>query len=156
MIGHVQSRKAKDVVNHFDHLHSLDRLKLAVRLDRFANETGKLLPVLLQINVSGEETKSGWGVTQEKGFESFKRDVEEFIQLSNLKINGLMTMAPFAPDPEASRIYFRRLFEVREKLKDHFPNMELRTLSMGMSGDFEVAVQEGATMVRVGSAVFNY
>jgi pyridoxal phosphate enzyme (YggS family) len=153
MIGHVQSRKAEEVVRHYDWLHSLDSLKLARRLDRFAAETGRRLPVLLECNVSGEESKSGWPASQPEAWDQLAPEVEEILGLNHLEVRGLMTMAPFLPDPEGARPFFRCLVRLRDWLASRYQQTRWDQLSMGMSADFEVAVQEGATLVRVGSAI---
>jgi hypothetical protein len=154
MIGHVQSRKAEMVCNSFDFVHTLDSLKLAQRYDRFAGQAGRKLPVLLQFNVSGEESKSGWEALQEAQWEQFLPEVESIIALENLNVQGLMTMPPYRDDPEEGRPYFRKLVQLRDFLAKRFPQAAWEELSMGMSGDYEVAIQTGATWVRVGTAIF--
>jgi pyridoxal phosphate enzyme (YggS family) len=153
MIGHVQSRKAKLVADHFALLHSLDSLKLARRLDRFSAEANRILPVLLEFNVGGEESKSGWEASDEARWDDFLPDLSELVSLSNLQIQGLMTMPPLGTDPEESRLFFRRLRRLRDHLAARFPQGNWHELSMGTSADFEVAVEEGATLVRVGTAI---
>ena len=153
MIGHVQSRKARLVADHFALLHSLDSLKLAQRLDRFAAEVNRTLPVLLEFNVSGEETKSGWSAADETHWDALVPDIQSILELPNLSIHGLMTMPPLGTDPEESRRFFLRLRLLREHLATRFPQTEWRELSMGTSADYEVAVEEGATLVRVGTAI---
>jgi len=153
MIGHVQSRKARIVCEHYDWVHSLDRIKLANRLDRYAGELGRRLPVLLECNVSGEQSKSGWRAWDETGWEKLLEDVERVLALSNLEVRGLMCMPPFMPDPELARPYFQRLRRLRDFLAQRFPGARWEELSMGMSADYQVAVQEGATMVRIGTAI---
>ena len=153
MIGHVQSRKARLVCEHFDWLHALDSLKLAQRLDRFAAEMGRKIPLLLECNVSGEQTKYGWPAWDESRWEALVPEMAQVAELANLELRGLMTMAPFFDEPEPARPYFRRLKRLQEYLRQHLPQASLDELSMGMSGDFGVAVQEGATMVRVGTAI---
>lgn len=153
MIGHVQSRKARLVADHFALLHSLDSLKLARRLDRFAAEANRTLPVLLEFNVGGEESKSGWDASDEAQWEGFLPDITELTKLSNLRIQGLMTMPPLGTGPEDSRRFFQRLRRLRDHLAARFPQADWHELSMGTSADFEVAVEEGATLVRVGTAI---
>ena len=153
MIGHVQSRKAQSVSERFDWLHSLDSLKLAHRLDRFAGGIGRRLPVLLECNTSGEETKFGWSARQETNFPVLAQEFQEIIQLPNLEVRGLMTMAPFFDEPEPSRPCFRRLSQLRDYLVGQLPETDWQELSMGMSSDFSVAIQEGATLVRIGTAI---
>lgn len=153
MIGHLQSRKAKAVSERFSWLHSLDSLKLAQRLDRFAGEAGRRLPVLLECNVSGEESKFGLQAADESRWEVLLPELEAILALPNLEVRGLMTMAPFLPDPEGARPFFRRLRRLQEYLRRKFPQASWQELSMGMSADFEVSIQEGATLVRVGTAI---
>jgi pyridoxal phosphate enzyme (YggS family) len=158
MVGHVQSRKAQAVVAHFDYVHSVDRLKIAQRLSRFAQEAGLTLPVLLECNVSGEETKFGFDLQgwaqDEARKEAFFAAVEEVLALPGLAVRGLMTMAPFVADPETVRPVFASLRRLLDALHGRFPLGDWRHLSMGMTDDFEVAVEEGATMVRIGRAIF--
>ena len=153
MIGHVQSRKARLVADHFALLHSLDSLKLARRLDRFAAEAGRVLPVLLECNVGGEESKAGWEASDESQWEALFPDVSASLGLPNLQVQGLMTMPPLETDPEDSRQYFQRLRQLRDRLASQFPGADWRELSMGTSADYFIAVQEGATLVRVGTAI---
>lgn len=153
MIGHVQSRKAEAVCSLFQIVHSLDRIKLARRLQRFAGEGGQALPVLLECNVSGEESKYGWPAWREEDWPDLLPDFAEILQLKKLRVQGLMTMAPFDPDPENARPYFLRLRRLQEFLENQLPSGEWRELSMGMSADFGVAIQEGATLVRIGTAI---
>jgi pyridoxal phosphate enzyme (YggS family) len=153
MIGHVQSRKARAVCEQFACLHSLDSLKLAARLDRFAGELKRCLPVLLECNVSGEETKFGLPAYREESWENLLPEIDAILALPNLQIRGLMTMAPFLADPEETRPYFRRLRRLLEYFDRQYPRPEWRELSMGMSADFEAAIQEGATLVRIGTAI---
>lgn len=153
IIGHVQSRKARLVCEHFDYLHSLDSLKLAEKLNKICVEFSRKLPVLLEVNVSGEESKSGWPAWDEAKWTSLVPDIASIITLSNVKVRGLMTMAPFFENPEDARPYFQRLRKLQGYLASQFLHAEWDELSMGMSGDFEVAVQEGATWVRVGQAI---
>lgn len=148
MIGSVQSRKSGQVVKPFVLLHSLDRIKLANRLSRDANSESCVLSVLLQVNVSGEQSKHGFTP------ESLRDSLADVAQLPNLKIRGLMTMAPHFDDPEATRAVFRQLSDLRDRLADSHPGVDLSELSMGMTNDYEVAIEEGATIVRIGSAIF--
>jgi pyridoxal phosphate enzyme (YggS family) len=153
MIGHVQSRKARLVIEHFDLLHSLDSLKLAQRLDRMAREAGRVLPTLLECNVGGEESKYGWPAAQEKNWPALYPEVEAILGLDHLQIRGLMTMPPLETDPEQARLYFQTLRRLRDHLAARYPQAGWRELSMGTSADYEVAVQEGATLVRIGTAI---
>jgi PLP dependent protein len=153
MIGHVQSRKARQVVDHFHYLHSLDRLKLARGLERRIESSVPKLPVLLECNVSGEETKHGWNAWDEDRWEGILPEIEEVLKFPKIEVRGLMTMAPFYDDPDLARPYFRKLRGLRDFLALQFPENSWNELSMGMSGDFEAAILEGATWVRVGSAI---
>lgn len=153
MIGHIQSRKAAPVCQYFDYVHSLDSLKLAIRLDRFAGEFGRRLPVLLECNVSGEQSKFGFPVWEASLWEPFFEQAAQIASYANLELRGLMTMAPFFDLAEQARPYFRTLVRLRDALATRVPQANWGELSMGMSGDFEVAIQEGATMVRIGQAI---
>lgn len=153
MIGHVQSRKARLVAEHFALLHSLDSLKLAQRLDRFAAESNRTLPVLLEFNVGGEATKSGWDASDESKWDALLPDLAHLLGLPHLQVCGLMTMPPLGTDAEASRRFFRRLKLLRDFLATQLPSGDWRELSMGTSADYPVAVEEGATLVRVGTAI---
>lgn len=153
MIGHLQSRKAQAVCQSFAMLHSLDSLKLALRLERFAAEQGRVLPVLLECNVSGEESKHGWVAWDEAQWETLLPALAEISVLPHLKARGLMTMAPYSAVPEHSRPFFRRLRLLADYLARSLPALDLAELSMGMSGDYHVAIQEGATILRIGTAI---
>ena len=153
MIGHVQSRKARLVADHFALLHSLDSLKLAQRLDRFAAEAKRVLPVLLEFNVGGEESKAGWDASAAAKWDALFPDVSSVLDLPNLRVQGLMTMPPLETDPQASRPFFQRLRQLRDRLASQFPQADWHELSMGTSADYPVAVEEGATLVRVGTAI---
>jgi len=149
MIGHLQSNKAKYAVRLFDMIHSVDRLNLAKELDKRSGIVGRIIRILIEVNVSGEETKDG------VGSEDAISLVREVSALENLSIQGLMTMPPWFDDPEDARPYFFSLRELRDSIiEENIPNIEMSELSMGMSGDYEVAVEEGATIVRVGRAIF--
>lgn len=153
MIGHVQSRKARLVADHFALLHSLDSLKLAQRLNRFAAERNHVLPVLLEFNVGSEESKSGWEASEESQWSRFLPEIADLLDLSHLRVQGLMTMPPLETDPQDARRYFVRLRGLRDHLAAQFPNVDWRELSMGTSADYTVAVEEGATLARVGTAI---
>jgi pyridoxal phosphate enzyme (YggS family) len=158
MIGHIQSRKTGDVPGLFNWVHSVDRLKIARRLSDAALAEGRVLEVLLELNVSGEESKQGYGLAgwpeDSRTFAALRQDIEVMAQMPGIRVQGLMTMAPYGIDPEDARPVFRRLRAVREALCNHFPAMRWLHLSMGMTADYEVAVEEGATIVRVGTAIF--
>jgi pyridoxal phosphate enzyme (YggS family) len=153
MIGHVQSRKARLVAEHFALLHSLDSLKLAQRLNRFAAENDRVLPVLLEFNVGGEESKSGWEASDQSQWSALLPDVSATLDLSNLRVHGLMTMPPLESNPDDARRYFVSLRQLRDFLASQFPQPNWYELSMGTSADYTVAVEEGATLVRVGTAI---
>jgi PLP dependent protein len=147
MIGHLQTNKARDAVALFELIHSVDSVKLAGELDKCAGRAGKTQPILLEINVSGEASKSGLK------HEDLAAALEQISALPRIEIRGLMTMAPFTEDIEKARPHFRRLRELRDEMENRF-GVRLPELSMGMSHDFEAAVEEGATMVRIGTAIF--
>lgn len=159
MIGHVQSRKARALTAlRFGLIHSLDSMKMATRYDRLATEQGLRLPVLMQVNVSGEATKSGWSAYNWQEDDAVRaslwHDIEQLLSLAALDIQGLMTMAPIVDAPEATRPVFRALAELRQRLQQDFDTIQWQHLSMGMTDDFEVAIEEGATIIRVGRAIF--
>jgi len=153
MIGHVQSRKARLVADHFALLHSLDSLKLAQRLNRFALEANRTLQVLLEFNVGGEESKSGWDASDKSRWDKFLPEASALLDFPNLRVHGLMTMPPLGTEPEDSRRFFQRLRLLRDHLATQFPKADWHELSMGTSADYTVAVEEGATLVRVGTAI---
>jgi hypothetical protein len=153
MIGHVQSRKANRVAELFAACDSLDSLKLAERLDRFAGQAGRRLPVLLECNVSGEATKFGWPAWDEDRWSELAGSIAALLDLENLDIQGLMCMPPYFDQPELARPFFQRLRRLQAYLSARLPQVDWRELSMGMSADYEVAIQEGATQVRVGTAI---
>jgi hypothetical protein len=153
MIGHVQSRKAGLVAQHFNLLHSLDSLKLAQRLDRFAGEAGRILPVLLEFNVGGEESKGGWPAWEESQWSGLLDDISSILTMQHLQVSGLMAMPPLGENAEFSRPFFQRLRRLQGYLMKVYPQASWTELSMGTSLDYEIAVQEGATFVRVGTAI---
>jgi PLP dependent protein len=154
MIGHLQSRKAKLVVDYFNALESLDGVDMAIKLDRLLEVKSKKLPVLLEFNVSGEASKSGWPAWDEDRWQDLLPDVEAVLQLPNLQVRGLMTMPPILAQTEQVRPYFARLRRLSEYLSMKFHECDFSILSMGTSADFEIAVQEGARLVRIGTAIF--
>ena len=153
MIGHVQRRKSRLVVAHYDMMHSLDSLPLAQRLNRQCAEAQRVLPVLLEFNVGGETSKFGWPAWDESQWEALWPEIEDVLACEHLMVQGVMTVPPPVPVPEAARPYFQRLRRLRDTLARRYPAASWEHLSMGMSADFEVAVEEGATLVRVGSAI---
>ncbi len=153
MIGHVQSRKALQVCEYFQYLHSLDSEKLAERLNRFSSGGGKAIPVYLEFNVAGEASKSGWDISNEEKWPELLPELDRIAGLPGLNILGLMTIPPFSSDPEAARPYYRKLRIFQGYVISHSRLTDCQALSMGMSGDFEVAIQEGSTCVRIGQAI---
>jgi len=148
-IGHLQSNKAKYAVKLFDLIHAIDSLKLARELDKQAKKISKIQPVLIQVNIGEESSKSG----------VYKQDTIELIEavghLENLSVKGLMTMPPFFNAPEKVRPFFADLRTLRDHIKNtNITNITMDELSMGMTGDFEAAIEEGATLVRIGTAIF--
>ena len=153
MVGHIQSRKAKDVAPHFFMVHSIDRVKIAQRLDRFTAQSGRILPVLIECNTSGEASKTGWPVWQKEAWPGALEDIQMIRDYKNLAIRGLMTMAPWAADPAVLHSTFQGLRAFRDFLEEKLLT-NLPELSMGMTDDYEIAIEEGATIVRVGRAIF--
>ena len=153
MIGHIQSRKARDVCGRFALVHSVDRLKLARKLDQSALAQGIEQPVLLEFNVSGEVQKSGWMADDKAEWPELLPEVEAVLACTGLEVRGLMTMAPYSTNPEDARPSFVRLRKLRDYLAGQFPAGSWDELSMGMSGDYQVAIEEGATLLRIGTAI---
>lgn len=151
MIGHIQSRKSRMVAENFSMVHSLDSVKLARRLHS-AWQGAAPLPALVQVNVSGEDEKFGLPAWESGSWREVHAVLQEMKGFTHLRLAGLMTVPPYLP-PEEVRPYFKKLVELRDRLQDANPDLQLTELSMGMSGDFEVAVEEGATLVRVGTAI---
>lgn len=148
MIGHLQSNKAGKVVSSFDCVHSVDSLHLAQTLNRHAAELGKRLPVLLQVNVSGEASKEGMSPAEALGL------AQQFVTLPHIQVEGLMTIAPLVEDAEQVRPVFREMRLLRDQLRAKLPSNSWQHLSMGMTDDYRVAIEEGATIVRIGRAIF--
>lgn len=154
MIGHLQSRKASLVADHFTMLHSLDSLRLAERLNRRLVETGKKMPVMLEFNVAGEASKGGWDAAPGADWNNWRPDIEQILALPNLVIKGVMCMPPLFDEPELTRPFFVQARKVLDFLSNHFPDLgDWNEMSMGTSTDFEVAIHEGATYVRIGTAI---
>jgi hypothetical protein len=148
-IGHLQSNKAKYAVRMFDLIHTLDSVKLAEEIDRCAHRAGKLQEVLVQVNVAGEASKAG--VASEDALPL----VRAVARLEHVAVKGLMTMPPFFNDPQRVRPFFSALRRLGERIHgEALPNVAMEELSMGMTGDFEAAIAEGATLVRIGTAIF--
>lgn len=148
MVGHLQTNKAKDAVAIFDCIHSLDSVHLADELEKRCAASGKIMDVLLEVNVSGEDSKFGLKPNEVEDI------VRHVVTLPHLQLKGLMTMAPFVDDPETIRPVFRALRELKDRLNETGV-CNLTELSMGMTQDYQVAIQEGATLVRIGTAIFN-
>ncbi len=151
LIGHLQRRKAREAVELFDLIQSVDSVRLAETLDRHAAAIGKTLPILLQVNVAGDPHKFGFAAEPRTDF--FKA-VAEILALPALRVSGLMTIGALVTDPEQARPFFRGLRELRDELAQRFPQTDWAELSMGMTDDFAVAIAEGATIVRIGRAIF--
>ena len=148
-IGHLQTNKAKYAVRLFDMIHSVNRMSLAEELNRRAAAAGVVCRVLIEVNLGGEESKSGAPPEEAPAL------IRSVAQMANLSIRGLMTMAPWYDDPERARPCFAGLRAIRDRIAaENIPNVTMRELSMGMTDDFEVAVEEGSTIVRVGRAIF--
>ncbi|GAM09774.1 hypothetical protein OR1_02055 [Geobacter sp. OR-1] len=148
-IGHLQSNKVRQIAGLVAMIHSVDRLSLAEEIDRQWGKSGGSCPILVQVNVSGEPTKSGATASEATAL------IREIAKLPNVSVRGLMTMPPFFDDPEGARPYFRELRELAAAIAgEAIPGVTMAELSMGMSGDFRVAIEEGATLVRIGSAIF--
>ncbi len=148
-IGHLQTNKAKYAVDLFDLIHGVDSLKLAREIDRQAARIGKIQPILIQVNISGEASKSG--IAEDSAVQL----VREASRLRHLRVCGLMTMPPFFDQPEQARPYFAALRQLGDRIRNSaMADVAMEYLSMGMTGDFEVAIEEGATMVRIGTAIF--
>lgn len=149
LIGRLQTNKAKYAVHLFNMIHSVDRMELAAELDRRARTAGRIVPILIEVNVSGEESKSGVPLAEAIDL------VRSIAPLQNLSIRGLMTMPPWFDDPEDARPCFKALRELRDRIAaDAIPRVEMRELSMGMTDDYTVAIEEGATIVRIGRGIF--
>jgi pyridoxal phosphate enzyme (YggS family) len=147
MIGHLQSNKARDAVHFFEMIQSVDSLALAQEINKWADKSAKTMPILLEVNVAGEASKFGYQPAQ------LLEDLKAINDLRKIEIHGLMTVAPWTPEVEKVRPVFRQLRELKEQC-DGILGAPLPQLSMGMSGDFEVAIEEGATIIRVGTALF--
>lgn len=147
MIGHLQSNKCRDAVQLFQMIQSVDSLSLAEELNKWAEKLGKHVPILLEVNAAGESTK--FGLSPQKIMEQIKA----FNSLPRLEVQGLMTIAPYSPTPERSRPFFQKLRHLRDECSEQI-GAPLPHLSMGMSGDFEVAIEEGSTIVRIGTSLF--
>jgi hypothetical protein len=154
MVGHVQSRKADRALNCSDIIHSVESPRLIRRLNRFAADRDTPFPILIEVNVSGEESKYGWPAWDEETRDKLVERVQILADKENLEVHGLMTMAPYVEDAETVRPIFREMRDLRAMLQEEAPFCSWDELSMGMTNDYEVAVEEGATIVRIGRAIF--
>jgi pyridoxal phosphate enzyme (YggS family) len=152
MIGRLQTRKAQKIAEVFDWVQSVDSVRIAQRLDHFAGLIGKKLHTLLQVNIADEASKAGFRVSEAE--EQFFHDVEKILSLPNLRVEGLMTIAPEVENPEDARRVFRHLRDLRNTLRQQFSQSDWHHLSMGMTNDYSVAIEEGATMTRIGRGLF--
>ncbi len=151
LVGHLQTNKVKYAIEIFDCIHSVDSIKLAEEIDKRSLQFGKITNVLIEVNVSGEETKYGIRPEEVKPF------LKETSGFSRIRVRGLMTIAPIAEDKEEVRPYFRKLRELSEEINSkNLKNVKIDYLSMGMTEDFEVAIEEGANMVRIGRGIFGF
>lgn len=148
-IGHLQTNKVKTIVDKVVMIHSVDSDKLASEIDKRAKSSGVVMDILVEINIGMEDSKSG--ATEEEARDLIKKIRDEY---QNLRVRGLMCVPPITDNPENSRRYFRKLKDIFESIKELSEDESFDTLSMGMSGDYEVAIEEGATVVRVGTAIF--
>lgn len=147
MVGHLQSNKCREALQLFQMIQSVDSLRIARELNEWAGKLGKRMAILLEVNVAGESTKYGFSP------EELLNQLLEVNQLLRLEVHGLMMIAPYSPDPEKARPYFKKLADLKERCSEIL-GAPLPHLSMGMSGDFEAAIEEGSTMVRIGTALF--
>lgn len=153
MIGHIQSRKVKYLVEHFSYIHSIDRLEIAEKLNQACKAAGKKLPILIEVNISSETSKFGYAVQEESQLEKLIYDIEQMKALSHLQLSGLMTMPPLVNPNEMNRLIFRRCKELLMQLQKKTDLPTFKYLSMGTSQDFEIAIEEGATHIRIGEAI---
>ncbi len=151
LIGHLQRRKARDAAALFDVIQSVDTLRLAETINRSANAEGKPIPLLLQVNVGNDPNKFGFDLHAR---DAFLRDVEKIVALPNVRVQGLMTIGPLVATAQEARPFFRALRALRDELAQKFSQASWRELSMGMTDDYAVAIEEGATIVRIGRAIF--
>ena len=150
LIGHLQSNKTAKAAELFSAIDTVDSLRIAERLNDAAGQFGKKLPVLLEIRLSSEETKTGLDPHSDE----LRTLLERLTNLQNIAMRGLMTVAPFDQNPDSARACFRTLREMRDALAQKHPRLDFSELSIGMSGDFEIAIEEGSTLVRIGTALF--
>ena len=151
LIGHLQSNKAAKAAGIFSAIDTVDSLRLLERLNDAASQSARRLPVLLEIKLSEEETKTGFA----PGSDELRQAFERAADLKHVEVKGLMTIAPLDESPETARVCFRQLRKLRDELTHRYPRIDLKELSMGMSSDFEIAIEEGSTLVRIGTALFS-
>ena len=150
LIGHLQRNKAKTAVRIFECIQSIDRIETAEVLDRYCKELGRRMRILLEVNTSGEDSKHGF-----RSESDYFLTLEKILKLENLKPEGLMTIGPFTQDKSAIRKSFAYLKRLLDKTQERFPGLDFSILSMGMSGDYEIAIEEGSTLIRIGTALFS-
>jgi hypothetical protein len=148
MIGYLQSNKAKYAVQLFDMVHSVSKMSLVSELDRRSGALGRIMNIMLEVNVSGEPTKSGLEPSAVIPF------IQKIAEFPNISIQGLMTMPPWVDDPEDARQYFRRLRQLRDEINEGIEGVTIKELSMGMTQDYQVAIEEGSTIIRIGRGIF--
>lgn len=149
MIGHMQRNKVKSALKVFECIQGVDSMRLAEEIDRECEKRGQVMPVLVEINIAGEDSK--YGIRPNETHEMLRR----IASLPNLRVDGLMTMEPYSANPEDARPYFRRMRRLFDEAKSlNIPNVKMRILSMGMSNSYEVAIEEGSSMVRIGTKLF--
>ncbi len=148
-IGNLQKNKVKYIIDYIDLVHSVNKLSLAKELDKRAAQLGRTVEVLLEVNVSGEESKEGYTV------ESLYKEIEELVKLKNIRYRGLMTMAPYSEDEKMIRGVFTGLRELKKELNERYFEGHMTELSMGMTNDYKIALEEGATIIRIGSKIFS-
>lgn len=149
LIGHLQRNKAKQIPNNFKCVQSIDAFSTAATLSRRAEMENQYIDILLEYNTSGDDAKYGY-----RDKDNFYKDLDKILELSNVRVKGLMTMAPFTDNEQLIRRSFRDLKVLYEQVEARYPELDLDTLSMGMSGDYEIAIEEGSNLVRVGTAIF--
>lgn len=154
MIGHIQSRKTNTVCDYFDMVHSVDRMKIARYLDRYSHEAEKVMPVLIEVNLTGEDSKYGWQAANEDRWPELVTQFWKIAEYQNIEIRGLMTMPPLFDDPNQTRPIYQQLKRLQQYLQQELADVSWDELSIGTSFDYEVAVEQGATMVRLGTTIF--
>jgi len=154
MIGHIQSRKAALVAENFDYVHSIDSMKVAEKLQNALSPTTKKLPFLVEINIADEESKFGYRISHDDDLSALFIDLDCFLGMPNLVWRGIMVMPPLSSAPNDSRTYFAKAKNLLDLLQKRYPAQRIDQLSMGTSLDYSIAIEEGATMVRVGTAIF--